>query len=85
MNLLIHHVIADIIGQSGTTHTATILGRRRNPAAPAELIAKHLPATKDTLCATMTSDYRNEHLIYKFKPIQLDSLWESKSLMWIPN
>ena len=62
MNLQIHHVIADITGKSGTAIIESILAGRRDPAALAELGDKRLRATKTTLCAALTGDYRDEHL-----------------------
>ena len=62
MNLQIHHVIADLTGKSGTDIVAAILAGQRDPAALAALGDKRLKASKATLCAALTGDYREEHL-----------------------
>ena len=62
MNLQIHHVIADITGKSGTAIVEAILAGRRDPASLAELGDQRLRATKATLRAALTGDYRPEHL-----------------------
>ena len=62
MNLQIHHVIADITGKSGTDIMEAIIAGRRDPATLAELGDKRLRATKATLRAALTGDYRQEHL-----------------------
>ena len=62
MNLQIHHVIADITGKSGADIVDAILAGRRDPATLAELGDKRLRATKATLRAALTGDYRPEHL-----------------------
>lgn len=62
MNLQIHHVIADLTGKSGTDIVEAILAGQREPAALAALGDKRLKASKATLCAALTGDYREEHL-----------------------
>lgn len=62
MNLQIHHVIADLAGKSGTHIVEAILAGQRDPAALAALGDKRLKASKATLCAALTGDYREEHL-----------------------
>lgn len=62
MNLQIHHVIADLTGKSGTDIVEAILAGQRDPAALAALGDKRLKASKATLRAALTGDYRQEHL-----------------------
>jgi transposase len=62
MNLQIHHVIADLSGKSGEAIVEAILAGQRDPAVLAELGDKRLKASKATLRAALTGDYREEHL-----------------------
>jgi transposase len=62
MNLQIHHVIADITGESGLAITAAILRGERDPGVLAGLGDRRLKATKATLAKALTGDYRAEHL-----------------------
>jgi transposase len=62
MNLQIHHVIADLTGKSGEAIVGAILAGQRDPAVLAELGDKRLKASKATLRAALTGDYREEHL-----------------------
>jgi hypothetical protein len=62
MNLQIHHIIADITGKSGEAIIEAILAGKRDPSALAELGDPRLKATKATLRAALTGDYREEHL-----------------------
>jgi transposase len=62
MNLQIQHVIADITGKSGTAMVEAILKGERDPAALAALGDNRLKASRATLMAALTGDYRAEHL-----------------------
>ena len=62
MNLQIHHVIADLTGKSGEAIVEAILTGQRDPAILAGLGDKRLRASKATLRAALTGDYREEHL-----------------------
>lgn len=62
MNLQVHHVLADITGQTGTAIVEAILRGERD----ARVLAKHrdprVKATEATLVKALTGDYRAEHL-----------------------
>ena len=62
MNLQIHHVLADITGQTGTAIVEAIVKGERD----AQVLAKHrdqrVKATEATLVKALTGDYRAEHL-----------------------
>jgi transposase len=62
MNLQIHHVLADITGQTGTAIVEAIIKGERD----AQVLAKHrdqrVKATEATLVKALTGDYRAEHL-----------------------
>lgn len=62
MNLQIHHVLADITGQTGTAMVEAILKGERNPAVLAKHRDKRVRATEATLVKALTGDYRTEHL-----------------------
>lgn len=62
MNLQVHHVLADITGQTGTLILEAILRGERDPAVLAEYRDQCVKADKATLCKALTGDYREEHL-----------------------
>jgi transposase len=62
MNIQIHHVIADITGKSGEAIVKAILKGERDPKALAALGDERLKASKQTLAAALTGDWREEHL-----------------------
>jgi hypothetical protein len=62
MNLQIHHVLADITGQTGTAIVAAILNGERDPVTLAQHRDKRVKATEATLVKALTGDYRAEHL-----------------------
>jgi transposase len=62
MNLQVHHVLADITGQTGTLIVEAILAGERNPAVLAKHRDKRVKASEATLVKALTGDYREEHL-----------------------
>lgn len=62
MNLQVHHVLADITGQTGTAIVEAILQGERDPAVLAKHRDKRVKASEATLVKALTGDYRAEHL-----------------------
>ena len=62
MNVQVHHVLADITGQTGTAIVEAILKGERDPATLAQHRDKRVKATEATLVKALTGDYRAEHL-----------------------
>lgn len=62
MNLQVHHVLADITGQTGTAIVAAILKGERDPAVLAKHRDQRVKASEATLVKALTGDYRAEHL-----------------------
>lgn len=62
MNLQVHHVLADITGQTGTAILEAILKGERSPAVLAQHRDKRVKASEATLIKALTGDYRSEHL-----------------------
>lgn len=62
MNLQVHHVLADITGQTGTLIVEAILKGERDPAVLAQHRDKRVKASAATLIKALTGDYRPEHL-----------------------
>ena len=62
MNLQVHHVLADITGQTGTAIIEAILRGERDPATLARHRDQRVKATPATLVKALTGDYRGEHL-----------------------
>ena len=62
MNLQVHHVLADITGQTGTLIVEAILKGERDPGTLAKHRDKRVKASEATLVKALTGDYRAEHL-----------------------
>lgn len=62
MNLQVHHVLADITGQTGIAIVTAVLQGERNPAALAKHRDWRVKASEATLIKALTGDYRAEHL-----------------------
>jgi transposase len=62
MNLQVHHVLADITGQTGTAMVAAILRGERDPVVLARHRDPRVKASEATLVKALTGDYRAEHL-----------------------
>lgn len=62
MNVQVHHVLADITGQTGTAIVEAILQGERDPAVLAKHRDPRVKASAATLAKALTGDYRAEHL-----------------------
>jgi transposase len=62
MNLHLHHVLADITGQSGLAILEAILAGERNPRTLAGLVDRQVKQSQDQIEAALTGDYRAESL-----------------------
>ena len=62
MNVLLHTVIADIVGKSGLAILDAILAGERDREALVLLCDSRLKATPDVIAKSLEGDYRPEHL-----------------------
>jgi transposase len=62
MNLQLHHVISDIVGQTGLAIVDAILAGQRNPSELAKLRNERIKATEEVIAKSLVGDYRAEHL-----------------------
>ena len=62
MNLLLHTVIADIVGKSGLAILDAILAGERDREALALLCDARIKATPEVIAKSLDGDYRPEHL-----------------------
>jgi transposase len=62
MNLLIHHVLSDLTGQSGLAIIDAILAGERDPKKLAALRNSRVKASAATICKSLEGDWRSEHL-----------------------
>lgn len=62
MNLQLHHVISDIVGQTGLAIVDAILEGERDPHVLAELRNDRIKASEDVIVKSLVGDYRAEHL-----------------------
>jgi transposase len=62
MNLQIHHVISDIVGQTGLAIVDAILAGERDPLALAQLRHERIKASAEMIAKSLVGDYREEHV-----------------------
>jgi transposase len=62
MNLHVHHVLSDLLGESGTRMVEAILKGERDAKVLARLRDHRVKASEATLIKALTGDYRAEHL-----------------------
>ena len=62
MNLHVHHVLSDLMGESGSRMVTAILAGERDAATLARLRDHRVKASEATLIKALTGDYRTEHL-----------------------
>lgn len=62
MNLQLHHVISDIVGQTGLAIVDAILAGQRDPHILAKLRNDRIKATEEVIAKSLVGDYRHEHL-----------------------
>jgi transposase len=62
MNLQLHHVISDIMGQTGLAIIDAILEGERDPRKLAKLRHERIKASEEVIAKSLVGDYRPEHL-----------------------
>lgn len=62
MNLQLHHVISDIVGQTGLAIVDAILTGERDPHILAKLRNERIKASEEVMAKSLVGDYRPEHL-----------------------
>jgi transposase len=62
MNLQLHHVISDIMGQTGLAIVDAILAGERDPLVLAKLRNQRIKASEEVIAKSLVGDYRHEHL-----------------------
>jgi len=62
MNLQLHHVISDIVGQTGLAIVDAILEGQRDPVQLAKLRNERIKASEEVIAKSLVGDYRPEHL-----------------------
>jgi transposase len=62
MNLQVHHVISDIVGQTGLAIIDAILDGERDPLTLAKLRNERIKASEEVIAKSLVGDYRPEHL-----------------------
>ena len=62
MNLQLHHVISDIVGQTGLAIVDAILAGQHDPAELAKLRGERIKASEAVIAKSLVGDYRHEHL-----------------------
>jgi hypothetical protein len=62
MNLQLHHVISDIVGQTGLAIVEAILAGQRDPQVLAKLRNERIKATEEVIAKSLVGDYRHEHV-----------------------
>jgi transposase len=62
MNLQLHHVISDIVGQTGLAIVDAILAGQRDPSVLAKLRNERIKASEEVIAKSLVGDYRAEHV-----------------------
>ncbi len=62
MNVQLHHVISDIVGQTGLAIVDAILKGQRDPLELAKLRGERIKASEAVIAKSLVGDYRHEHL-----------------------
>lgn len=62
MNVQLHHVISDIVGQTGLAIVDAILKGQRDPLQLAKLRGERIKASEAVIAKSLVGDYRHEHL-----------------------
>ncbi len=62
MNLQLHHVISDIVGQTGLAIVDAILAGERDSHVLANLRHERIKASEEVIAKSLVGDYRHEHL-----------------------
>jgi len=62
MNVLLHHAIADITGETGQAILKAIIAGERDPQVLAELRDSRCRKSKEEIAKALTGDWREEHL-----------------------
>jgi transposase len=62
MNRQLHHVISDIVGQTGLAIVDAILAGQRHPLELAKLRGERIKASEAVIAKSLVGDYRHEHL-----------------------
>jgi transposase len=62
MNVQLHHVISDIVGQTGLAIVDAILAGQRDPLELAKLRGERIKASEVVIAKSLVGDYRHEHL-----------------------
>jgi transposase len=62
MNVQLHHVISDIVGQTGLAIVDAILAGQRDPQKLAGLRGERIKASEAVIAKSLVGDYRHEHL-----------------------
>jgi transposase len=62
MNLQLHHVISDIMGQTGLAIVDAILAGEHDPQILAKLRSERIKASEEVIAKSLVGDYRHEHL-----------------------
>ncbi len=62
MNVQLHHVISDIVGQTGLAIVEAILAGKHDPIELAKLRGGRIKASEAVIAKSLVGDYRHEHL-----------------------
>ncbi|MBL8227808.1 MAG: IS110 family transposase [Bryobacterales bacterium] len=62
MNVQLHHVISDIVGQTGLAIVDAIFEGQRDPLELAKLRGERIKASEAVIAKSLVGDYRHEHL-----------------------
>jgi transposase len=78
MNVQLHHVVTDITGRTGMQILRGIVAGNHDPGALAEFRDPRCKASRATIQAALTGNYREEHLFALRQSLELYDFYDSK-------
>jgi transposase len=78
INVQLHHVVTDITGRTGMQILRGIVAGNHEPAALAEFRDPRCKASRATITAALTGNYREEHLFALRQSLELYDFYDSK-------
>src|SRR3712207_2808000 len=78
MNLLLHHVVADITGVTGMTIIRAILAGERDPHVLAQHRDPRCKSSAEVIAKSLVGNYRDEHLFALAQAVALYDTYQAQ-------
>lgn len=80
MNIQLHHVVSDITGVTGMRIIRAIVEGERTPHALAEMRDVRCRSSRETICAALSGNWREEHVFALTQALALFDFYQTKIL-----